>query len=150
MTNNLDTLLTALYVKIDDELETDRWTGRPPQLTDAELVTLAVAQALLGFGSETRWPRYANVHLASMFPITEDIGLDRLSASTRPASSMPGPTTDPGTRTGIGHQLIPATALPSPWSGPGATSHKSTSRPQVRAGPMSPGTYPSPGSTSGH
>lgn len=43
MTNDLDTLLTALYVKVDDELEASRWMGRPPQLTDAELVTLAVA-----------------------------------------------------------------------------------------------------------
>ncbi|MFH8553502.1 IS982 family transposase [Streptomyces celluloflavus] len=68
MTDNLDTLLTALYVKIDDELETGRWMGRPPQLTDAELVALAVAQALLGFGSKARWLRYANVHLASMIP----------------------------------------------------------------------------------
>ncbi|WP_369253937.1 IS982 family transposase [Streptomyces sp. R35] len=69
MTNeSLDTLLTALYVKIDDELETGRRMGRPPQLTDAELVTFAVAQALLGFGSETRWLRYAYAHLASMFP----------------------------------------------------------------------------------
>ncbi|MFI2088683.1 IS982 family transposase [Streptomyces rishiriensis] len=42
--------------------------GRPPQLTDAELVTLAVAQALLGFGSETRWLRYANSHMSSMIP----------------------------------------------------------------------------------
>lgn len=28
----------------------------------------AVAQALLGFGSEPRWLRYANAHLTSMFP----------------------------------------------------------------------------------
>lgn len=68
VTNNLDTLLTSLYVKIDDELATGRRMGRPPQLTDAELVTLAVAQALLGFGSETRWLRYANSHMSSMFP----------------------------------------------------------------------------------
>jgi Transposase DDE domain len=65
---SLDTLLTALYVKIDDELEVERWMGCPPQLTDSELVTLAVAQALLGFHSEARWLRYANAHLASMFP----------------------------------------------------------------------------------
>lgn len=44
VTNDLNTLLTALYVKIDDELETGRRMGRPPQLTDSELVTLAVAQ----------------------------------------------------------------------------------------------------------
>ncbi|MDT0448583.1 IS982 family transposase [Streptomyces hesseae] len=69
MTNeSLDALLTALYVKIDDTLEVDRWMGRPPRLTDSELVCLAVAQALLGFGSEARWLRYANANLASMFP----------------------------------------------------------------------------------
>ncbi|MEE1767109.1 IS982 family transposase [Streptomyces sp. JV185] len=68
MTNDLDTLLIALYLKVDDELEASRWMGRPPQLTDAEPLTLAVAQALLGFHSATRWLRYANAHLASMFP----------------------------------------------------------------------------------
>ena len=56
---NLDTLLTALYVKIDDEQGTDRWMGRPPRLTDSELTCLAVAQALLGFSSEARWLRAA-------------------------------------------------------------------------------------------
>ncbi|MFE7713264.1 IS982 family transposase [Streptomyces sp. NPDC057486] len=66
--NSLDALLTALYVKIDDELGVHRWMGRPPRLTDPELICLAVAQALLGFGSEARWLRYANAHLTSMFP----------------------------------------------------------------------------------
>ncbi|MEU1626462.1 IS982 family transposase [Streptomyces sp. NPDC020096] len=68
MTTELDTLLTALYVKVDDELEVERWMGCPPQLSDAELVTLAVAQALLGFHSEARWLRYARKNLAAMFP----------------------------------------------------------------------------------
>ncbi|MFI2093511.1 hypothetical protein ACH47C_41800 [Streptomyces rishiriensis] len=54
MTNNLDALLTALYVKIDDEIAGTRWLGRPPRLTDSELVCLAVAQALLGVTSESR------------------------------------------------------------------------------------------------
>ncbi|MFE7357718.1 hypothetical protein ACFU8Q_32445 [Streptomyces sp. NPDC057543] len=36
MTNNLDALLTALYVKIDDEIGGTRWLGRPPWLTDSE------------------------------------------------------------------------------------------------------------------
>uniref|UniRef100_UPI001CE46EB9 IS982 family transposase n=1 Tax=unclassified Nocardia TaxID=2637762 RepID=UPI001CE46EB9 len=68
MSNDLDALLTALYVKIDDELPGSRWTGRPPVLTDPELVCLAVAQSLLGFTSETHWLRYARKHLAGMFP----------------------------------------------------------------------------------
>ena len=68
MTDDLDTLLTALYVKIDDELAGLRPTGRPPQLTDAELVCLAVAQALLGYHQEARWLRFARAHLRGMFP----------------------------------------------------------------------------------
>ncbi len=31
----------------------------PPQISDAQLVTLAVMQALLGFTSKTRWLRFA-------------------------------------------------------------------------------------------
>ena len=49
MTANLDTLLTALYVLIDDHVipSGQRRAGRPKKLTDAELVCLAVAQVLL-------------------------------------------------------------------------------------------------------
>lgn len=68
MTSDLDTLLTALYVKIDEELGGPRWTGRPPVLTDTELVCVAVAQALLGFTSEAHWLRYARKHLKGLFP----------------------------------------------------------------------------------
>lgn len=68
MTNDIETLLTALYVKIDDELGGSRWTGRPPALTDSELICVAVAQALLGFTSEAHWLRYARKHLTGMFP----------------------------------------------------------------------------------
>jgi hypothetical protein len=67
----LDTLATALYVRTDDLLKAapDRVPWRPsigftPQITDAELITLAVMQALLRFTSETRWLRYAHCHLA--------------------------------------------------------------------------------------
>lgn len=69
MTNeHLDTLITGLYVKIDDEIGGDRRVGRPPRLSDSELVCLAVAQALLGFTSEARWLRFAHANLGSMFP----------------------------------------------------------------------------------
>ncbi|MEG8181833.1 IS982 family transposase [Nocardia terpenica] len=68
MTTDLNALLTALYVRIDDELPGSRWTGRPPVLTDSELVCLAAAQALLGFTSEAHWLRYARIHLSGMFP----------------------------------------------------------------------------------
>jgi hypothetical protein len=42
--------------------------GIAPQLSDAELVTLAVLQALLGFTSEARWIRHARAHLRHLFP----------------------------------------------------------------------------------
>jgi Transposase DDE domain len=72
---DLDTLATALYVKIDELLKAAPhlapWrpaVGISPKLSDAELVTLAVMQALLGFGSEARWLRYADRHLRQLFP----------------------------------------------------------------------------------
>jgi Transposase DDE domain len=41
--------------------------GIPPRLTDAELVTLAVMQALLGYTSEARWVRHARSELGHLF-----------------------------------------------------------------------------------
>lgn len=68
MLTDLDTLITALYVKIDDSLPRSRRLGRPPRLSDAELITLAVAQALLGISSEARWLRIAATRLGGAFP----------------------------------------------------------------------------------
>jgi hypothetical protein len=74
VTNDVDTLATALYVKIDDLLKQAPhlapWrpvVGIKPVLTDAELVTLAVMQALLGFTSESRWLRHARARLGHLF-----------------------------------------------------------------------------------
>ena len=76
MDADLDTLATALYVFTDDVLRdhpervppASRRGGIAPKLSHAELLTLAVLQALLGFTSEHRWIRYADAHLRSMFP----------------------------------------------------------------------------------
>jgi hypothetical protein len=75
VTTNLDTLATALYVRTDDLLKESPqlapWRpaiGITPRLSDAELVTLSVMQALLGFTSEARWLRHARVHLRHLFP----------------------------------------------------------------------------------
>ncbi|WP_433261319.1 IS982 family transposase [Actinosynnema sp. CS-041913] len=74
MTTDIDTLATALYVRTDDLLKAAPhlapWrprVGIAPTLTDAELVTLAVMQALLGFTSEARWLRHARAHLGHLF-----------------------------------------------------------------------------------
>jgi hypothetical protein len=42
VTNDLNTLLTALYVEIDDWLDATVRIGRPPKLSDAELLTAAI------------------------------------------------------------------------------------------------------------
>ena len=70
MTTNLDTLLTALYVLVDDHVipSGPRRPGRPKRLTDAELVCLAVAQVLLGARSEHHWLRMCYGRLGHLFP----------------------------------------------------------------------------------
>jgi hypothetical protein len=65
---DLDDLVIALYVTIDELLGCRRGPGRRPKLSDAELVCLAVAQVLLGFGSERRWLRLAGQRLGHLFP----------------------------------------------------------------------------------
>jgi hypothetical protein len=65
---DLDTLVIALYVMVDDLLGQRKGPGRRPKLSDAELVCLAVAHVLLGFGSERRWLRFASQRLGHLFP----------------------------------------------------------------------------------
>ena len=59
---DLDTLATVVFVKTDDLL--NAWPGLaparptveiPPRLSDAELISLVVPQALLAFTSEARF-----------------------------------------------------------------------------------------------
>ena len=75
MKTELDSLATALYARTGDLLKDSPqlapWrpaVGIAPQLSDAELVTLAMMQAMLGFTSEGRWLRYARTHLRHLFP----------------------------------------------------------------------------------
>ncbi|MCM3688252.1 IS982 family transposase [Kocuria rosea] len=72
---DLDTLATALYVRTDDLLKAHPEhlpirpvVGLPPRISDAELVTMAVLQALGGYTSEARWLRHAHQHLRHLFP----------------------------------------------------------------------------------
>jgi hypothetical protein len=74
MDADLDTLATALYVRTDDLLKAspERAPWRPkigidPKISDAELITLAVMQALLGHTSEARWLRYTRANLHHLF-----------------------------------------------------------------------------------
>jgi len=79
MNPELDTLATRLYVTIDDLLiDHPEWAperpavGIAPKLTDAELLTLAVIQALLGYTSEARFIRHAHAHLRPWFAYLPD------------------------------------------------------------------------------
>jgi hypothetical protein len=70
---DLDTLLTALYVELTDRIIPSRGftrsgPGRPPEVTDAELVCLAVAQVLLRFDDERHWLRAAPARVGHLFP----------------------------------------------------------------------------------
>jgi Transposase DDE domain len=64
----LDDLVIALYCFVDDLLGPRLGPGRPPKLSDAELVCLAVAQVLLGARSERHWLRFARDRLGHLFP----------------------------------------------------------------------------------
>ena len=73
MIADLDTLLTALYVELTDRIIPSRGftrsgPGRPPEVTDAELVCLAVAQVLLRFDDERHWLRAAPRLVGGLFP----------------------------------------------------------------------------------
>ncbi|MGH2884533.1 MAG: IS982 family transposase [Solirubrobacteraceae bacterium] len=68
MLANLDDLLTALYVLVDDFLPVRRGAGRRPRISDAELVALAVAQIMLDCHSERRFLRLAHRRLEHLFP----------------------------------------------------------------------------------
>jgi hypothetical protein len=71
---DLDTLLIALYVELTDRIiptrsgGRGRGPGRPPTVTDAEVVCLAVAQVLLRYNDEHHWLRAAPVRVGHLFP----------------------------------------------------------------------------------
>lgn len=65
---DLDDLLTALFVLVDDLLPSRRRVGRPARISASELITLAVAQVLLDCHSERRFLRLARKQLGHLFP----------------------------------------------------------------------------------
>jgi hypothetical protein len=106
MKTDLDTLLIALYVLVDDHVipaEGRRRPGRPKKLTDAELAYLAVAQVLLGARSEHHWMRTCHARLWHLFPylpnqpgyhkrVKAAAPLIYRAPSTWPRCAHPGPT----------------------------------------------------------
>lgn len=73
MIADLDTLLIALYVELTDRIIpslgfTRSGPGQRPEVTDAELACLAVAQVLLRYDDERHWLRAAPKQVGHLFP----------------------------------------------------------------------------------
>src|SRR5450830_501264 len=67
MDADLDTLCTVVYCTADDLLPEARRNARR-RITDAEVVTLCVAQAIMGIPSDRRFLRAARRQLGHLFP----------------------------------------------------------------------------------
>jgi hypothetical protein len=67
MDADLDLLLTAVYVTADDLLP-ERPGNAKRSVTDAEVVTLCVAQAIMGIPSDRRFLAVASKRLCHLFP----------------------------------------------------------------------------------
>ncbi|MCA1699293.1 MAG: IS982 family transposase, partial [Actinobacteria bacterium] len=64
---DLDALVTALYVRVDDLLPKRQGPGCPPRITDAELIALAVAQMFLGVPNDRKFLAFARWRLGHLF-----------------------------------------------------------------------------------
>ncbi len=104
MKTDLDTLATALYARIDDELKASPWlapyrpaVGIAPTLSDAELVTLAVMSALLGYTSERRWLRRVGRDFGHLFPyVPQQSGYSKRLRAASLAAHQHDPDPRPG------------------------------------------------------
>ena len=67
MLADLDLLLTSVFCTADDLLPKKPGNARR-SLTDAEVVTLCVAQSIMGIGSDARFVRIACKRLSHLFP----------------------------------------------------------------------------------
>ncbi len=65
---DLDALVTALYVRVDDLLPKRCGPGCPPRISDAELIALAVAQMFLGIPNDRKFLALARWRLGHLFP----------------------------------------------------------------------------------
>jgi Transposase DDE domain len=65
---DLDALLTAIYVLVDDFLPGRQGPGAPPRISDAELIALAIAQVFLGLPNDRQFLALARCRLGHLFP----------------------------------------------------------------------------------
>jgi hypothetical protein len=81
----LDALLTALYVAVDDLLPARRGPGRRPRISDAELITLAIAQVFLDCPSDA-------LSALGRGPFGTSLPLHPQAARLQQAAARAGPT----------------------------------------------------------
>lgn len=104
MLADLDLLLTAVFCTADDLLPKGKKNARR-RLTDAEVVTLCVAQSIMGIGSDARFVQIASKRLGHLFPaLTKRSGFhkrrDRL-AETIEAMTIAFASQSPGWHDGL-------------------------------------------------
>ena len=68
MDADLDLLLIAVYCTVDDLLLAKAANARR-RITDAEVITLCIAQAMLGISSDERFLAVARRRLVHLFPV---------------------------------------------------------------------------------
>ena len=153
MDADLDTLATALYVFTDDLLRDhpERVPPRPrggitPKLSDAELLTVAVLQALLGFTSEHRWIRWARAYLHPMFPQLPASARLQQAAPSELADTMAWLVTRLGAATWIADDTCGWSTRPRSSA---AAPARPSSAPTWPAGPSTATAPPTPGSSGG-
>lgn len=69
---DLETLVCAAYVFADDAVSPGRRPGRPAKVTDAELIALACAQAVMGITSDRQFLGVIGFRLWGWFPHLPD------------------------------------------------------------------------------
>ncbi len=151
MIADLDTLLIALYVELTDRIIpllglARCGPGQRPEVTDAELACLAVAQVLLRYDDERHWLRAAPRRVGHLFPrlLAQseynarvknagpllEAALRWLADHTRPPRSW------------CGCWMPPLSRAASPWSPPGALTCSAGpgtgTAPAIRAGTGGP------------
>jgi hypothetical protein len=126
---DLDTLLTALYVEPTDRIIPSRGfarfgPGKPPEVTDAELVCLAVAEVLLRFDHERHWLRVAPKQVGHLFPrlLRQSAYNDRAKAA---APLMEAPLRWRADRTATAEMLRLMDATPVACGQPAVTARRS-------------------------
>jgi len=86
---SLDALVIALYVQIDDFLGPRQpRAGRPPKLSDSELITLAIAQVMLAMPNDRQFLALARWRLSHLFPkLIDQSGYNRRLRALAPQIS---------------------------------------------------------------